>query len=177
MKRRACAASMPAQQQWRRHDIARLQQLSSVLASGFPTTDIFPRDETQAGAFIAEHPHWDGRGIKIAIFDTGVDPGAAGLAITTDGLPKIVDCVDATGSGDIDTTTLHTATNCSAAVNISGLSGRLLTVPSATSNALFSNPSGRWHLGLAPWWPLCPGWVWQRAARDNHVQNSILNPM
>ena len=57
--------------------------------------------------------------------------------------------MDATGSGDIDTTTLHTATNCSADVNISGLSGRLLTVPSATSKALFSNPSGRWHLGLA----------------------------
>ena len=146
-----------------RHEVRRLQELVTALgtaaegAAAFPAGDIFPRDEIQAGAFVAEHPAWDGRGIKVAIFDTGVDPGAGGLGVTSDGLPKIVDCVDATGSGDVDTSTVLEGSNAGGAAELRGLTGRTLLVPSAESCPAFTNPSGRWHVGMLSAFHLFPG--------------------
>ncbi len=101
---------------------------------------LIPKQEVGADAFVAEHPTYDGRGVVIAVFDTGVDPAAAGLSVTTTGERKVVDIIDGTGSGDVDTSTV---VQVDEAGQLAGLSGRTLTLP-----AVVENPSGDFRLGL-----------------------------
>ncbi|KAK9291310.1 hypothetical protein L1049_019255 [Liquidambar formosana] len=100
---------------------------------------LMPKKEIGADRFVEAHPEYDGRGVVIAIFDSGVDPAAAGLQVTSDGKPKILDVLDCTGSGDIDTSTLvkADADGC-----IRGASGASLVL-----NSSWKNPSGEWHVG------------------------------
>ena len=63
-----------------------------------------------------------------------MDPGAAGLQVTSDGKPKILDILDGTGSGDIDTSTVVQADSENV---ISGIFDTPLKV-----NREWRNPSG-----------------------------------
>ncbi|XP_050387526.1 tripeptidyl-peptidase 2, partial [Argentina anserina] len=100
---------------------------------------LMPKKEIAADRFIEAHPNYDGRGVVIAIFDSGVDPAAAGLQVTSDGKPKILDVLDCSGSGDVDTSKVVKADeNCC----ITGASGASLLV-----NSSWKNPSGEWHVG------------------------------
>lgn len=121
-----------------------IKQNSRVILRAMPveTSDhagAMPKKEIQADEFISKHPTFDGRGIVVAIFDTGVDPGAAGLQLTSDGKPKLMDCMDCTGSGDVD---MRTKVKADDQGVISSVSGRKLKI-----NPSWNNPSGEWRVG------------------------------
>jgi tripeptidyl-peptidase II len=60
-----------------------------------------PLASTGVDQFLRAHPSYDGRGVLIAILDTGIDPGIPGLSTTTTGDPKILDLRDFSNEGAV----------------------------------------------------------------------------
>src|SRR2546425_5392392 len=60
---------------------------------------LMPLHSAGVDDFRARHPTYDGRGVLIAILDTGVDPGVEGLIVTSTGAPKTLDGRDFSGEG------------------------------------------------------------------------------
>lgn len=114
----------------------------------FPRYGILPKTEIGALDFLEQFPAYDGTGVTVAVFDTGVDPGAPGLQTTPDGRPKIVDIVDGSGSGDVRTDTIREAIE----FKLKGLTGRELRVSED-----WNNPTGKYHLGMKAGYELFPG--------------------
>eukprot|EP01029_Cantina_marsupialis_P024661 TRINITY_DN6394_c0_g2_i1.p1 TRINITY_DN6394_c0_g2~~TRINITY_DN6394_c0_g2_i1.p1 ORF type:complete len:1269 (-),score=399.18 TRINITY_DN6394_c0_g2_i1:148-3918(-) len=88
---------------------------------------ILPKIPTLAHEFCQKFPNSDGRGTKVAILDTGVDPGCAALQKTSDGKPKIVDIVDCSGANDV---LCEKTIKLEEGKEIIGLTGRKLTLNS-----------------------------------------------
>ena len=62
---------------------------------------LMPLKSTGVEQFRAAHPTYDGRGVLIAILDTGVDPGVDGLITTSSGAPKVVELRDFSSEGHV----------------------------------------------------------------------------
>lgn len=96
-----------------------------------------PKQDLGVLAFLAEYPEFDGRGIRVAVLDTGIDPGHPFLQRTPLGGRKIVDWYDATTDGRLDTSVVAEAVDGA----LIGLSGRRLRLGAHRAEA------GQYHLG------------------------------
>jgi subtilisin family serine protease len=56
---------------------------------------------TRVDRFREAHPTYDGRGVLLAILDTGIDPAVPGLGTTSTGQPKLLDLRDFSGEGRV----------------------------------------------------------------------------
>lgn len=102
---------------------------------------LLPKEETQALQFIQENSQFDGKGVIVGLFDTGVDPGAAGLLKTSHGEPKVIDIIDCSGSGDI---LMNPPIPCNAdGITLTSFGGRILKI-----NSNWKNPTGMYRIGL-----------------------------
>ncbi|KAG1356236.1 hypothetical protein G6F62_002135 [Rhizopus arrhizus] len=113
---------------------------SSKPIQEYPVNGLMPKQDTQAASFIKKYPEYD-----------GVDPGAAGMQVTTDGKPKLLDIVDCTGGGDVDTSKKVKPTTEDGLNVIEGQSGRKLILDSS-----WNNPSGEYRVGVKSAYELFP---------------------
>lgn len=60
---------------------------------------LMPLASTGVQTFLATRPAADGRGVLIAILDSGIDPAVPGLIETSEGSPKLLDVRDFSGEG------------------------------------------------------------------------------
>uniref|UniRef100_A0ABD2WWK7 Tripeptidyl-peptidase 2 n=1 Tax=Trichogramma kaykai TaxID=54128 RepID=A0ABD2WWK7_9HYME len=119
----------------------------------FPVWGLLPKKETGVTQFINKYPQYDGRGTIIAIFDSGVDPGAPGLQVTSDGKPKVIERFDCSGLGDVDTSKVVKTIDG----YVTGITGRRLKIPES-----WNNPSGKYHLGVKGAYSLYPSKLRER---------------
>jgi subtilisin family serine protease len=75
---------------------------SLALAQSKPGWTQLSLSTCRVDAFRAANLQSDGRGVVIAIMDTGVDPSIPGLTHTPDGAVKVIDLQDFSGDGDVE---------------------------------------------------------------------------
>jgi tripeptidyl-peptidase-2 len=90
--------------------------------------------------------------------DTGVDPNAIGLQLTTEGKRKVIDIIDCTGSGDVK---LGDLTDASSDGKLTSLSGRVIKI-----NPNWKNPTNKYRIGIKNAFELYPRGLTSRVKED-----------
>jgi len=109
---------------------------------------LMPLHSAGVDDFRARHPTYDGRGVLIAILDTGVDPGVEGLIVTSTGAPKTLDVRDFSGEGvvrlaPVTATGDGTVAVAGRALSGAGRIGRLTTATTWYAGVLAERPLGK----------------------------------
>ncbi|KTW27743.1 hypothetical protein T552_02182 [Pneumocystis carinii B80] len=129
----------------------------------FPVEGLLPKDETESQKFVKKYTEYDGRGVTVAVLDTGVDPSAAGLQKTTDGKIKIVNLIDCSGSGDVDVSTVAEVYEEEGVLKTKGLTGRILKI-----NKEWKNRDGKWYIGVKRGYEIFPDSLITRLKKKRH---------
>ncbi|SPO21109.1 related to Tripeptidyl-peptidase II [Ustilago trichophora] len=134
----------------------------AVPSEPFPLGGLLPKDTTEALSFLRKYPEYDGRKVRVAILDTGVDPAAIGLDMPG----KVVDVIDCTGAGDIPLQPIEpvSAVSGSASEHIefkSPFTGRTIRISSQVTN-----PKGEWKIGFKKAYDLWPGELKNRRSAE-----------
>jgi len=109
---------------------------------------LMPLHSAGVDDFRARHPTYDGRGVLIAILDTGVDPGVEGLIVTSTGAPKTLDVRDFSGEGvvrlaPVTATGDGTVSVAGRVLSGAGRIGRLTTATTWYAGVLAERPLGK----------------------------------
>ena len=118
---------------------------------------LLPKTDTQALSFLDQYPDFDGRGVVVGVLDTGVDPGAIGLLRTSTGLPKVIDIVDCSGSGDV----IMSAPTLAVEGRVTTNDGRQLNI-----NPAWVNPTGMFRVGIKRAFELYPRGLKERVLEE-----------
>ena len=119
-----------------------------------------PTEETGVSTLLRAVPESDGRGVRVAVLDTGCDLAAAGLQTTSDGQPKYIDFLDCTGGGDVDMSSTAKRTAGSDGDTVEGLSGRALRL------GAWADGVDSFQLGAVRLYALLPTSVLARVRRE-----------
>ncbi|SNX81849.1 related to Tripeptidyl-peptidase II [Melanopsichium pennsylvanicum] len=132
----------------------------AIPSDPFPLGGLLPKDTTAALSFLRKYPDYDGRNVRVAILDTGVDPAAIGLNMPG----KVVDVIDCTGAGDITLQPIQPVSTTASSTHLefkSPFSGRTIRISSK-----LTNPRGEWKIGFKNAYDLWPGELKNRRSAE-----------